>query len=547
MWLFKKERADVLSSFTFSDLSQLDQGLSTALATTREWRNSFIPINRIPLDVFSLIPTHLSSQGDRLRASFVCRHWRRILLQYAVLWSQLHLRKGEVYAKTMLKRAKGSALNITIRQFDPAGAMESLPPHTTQIGYIYFNDCYWGEIQRFSEINSGPLPLLQILRISAVKEIHLGGPDTMTPPSLPLFRNAVNLEKLVLHSEGSPYLSHFIFPNLTTLELSGTPGEEGFRASHLLDFLEASPMLQTVHVKVIADIPVGSFPRERVILLPNVETFSLVVSDGGPGYEIAARISCPSARSTTLRHERHVRDPIPHEIFPSPVHWDAIVRQYTKSPVERASLEITFPRDPIIAGSVIFRFLDAAVLSLGFQVAASDDEEEELQMPYEELHYEVFHQASRTIRDHPLLADIKRLYIEHKSVVFGSPQFPRFSAEVGRLFKSVERLEVLTFYGCDLHLFLNPSPNLPGFYDTERPMPFPQIRELVLSHPLHNHDDELCVRTLVELARSRHELGTPFERMALWMEKLPPLVAERLGPWVGLVECQEEMLLHDDF
>ena len=76
-------------------------------------------------------------------------------------------------------------------------------------------------------------------------------------------------------------------------------------------------------------------------------------------------------------------------------------------------------------------------------------------------------------------------------------------------------------------------------------MVFPPIKEAVLSHPLHNHDDELCMRTLVELTRSRHKLGTPFKRMALRMAKPPALVVERLGPWVGLVECNEEMFLYD--
>jgi len=306
-------------------------------------------------------------------------------------------------------------------------------------------------------------------------------------------------------------------------------------------------MLQEVYVKVLSDIPLGGFSRESVVVLPNVETFSLGMSDGGPGYEIAARISCPSARHTSLKHARSVRDAIPREIFPTSIPWDAIARQYTNSPVEQVSLELTFPRDPIIACSITFQSFDSTTLSLGFQVAASDDEDDELQMPYEELHYEIFHQASRVIREHPLLANVKSLYIEHKNVVLGTPQFSRFSAEVGRLFKSVGSLEKLLFYGCDLHLYLNPSPNLPGYHDTERPMTFPPIKELVLSHPFYTHDDELCVATLVELAKSRYGLGIPFERMSVCMARLPTAMAERLAPWVGVVECYEEMFIDDDF
>ena len=59
--------------------------VSTALAAIREWRNSFVPINRIPLEVLSLIPTHISSQKDRFRSTFVCRRWHRTFLQHGIV------------------------------------------------------------------------------------------------------------------------------------------------------------------------------------------------------------------------------------------------------------------------------------------------------------------------------------------------------------------------------------------------------------------------------------------------------------------------------
>ena len=100
--------------------------------------------------------------------------------------------------------------------------------------------------------------------------------------------------------------------------------------------------------------------------------------------------------------------------------------------------------------------------------------------------------------------------------------------------------------GCDLHPYLDASPNLPGFYDTERPMVFPPIRELMLSHPLHRHNDESCAAVIVELARSRHVLGIPFEYMSVCMMRLPTGMAERLEPWVGAVECYEDVPIDYD-
>ncbi|KAF9783877.1 hypothetical protein BJ322DRAFT_1109723 [Thelephora terrestris] len=41
--------------YTLEAVSQLDRDASIALATIREWRNSFAHVNRIPTDILSLI------------------------------------------------------------------------------------------------------------------------------------------------------------------------------------------------------------------------------------------------------------------------------------------------------------------------------------------------------------------------------------------------------------------------------------------------------------------------------------------------------------
>lgn len=79
--------------------------------------------------------------------------------------------------------------------------------------------------------------------------------------------------------------------------------------------------------------------------------------------------------------------------------------------------------------------------------------------PLSKMYYEIFHQASRTIRDNPFLANVKHLHTDHSFADFRPPQFPRFSAEVRHLFESLGPLEKLTTYGCDLRLYLNPSLN----------------------------------------------------------------------------------------
>ena len=532
---FEEQCADFPHSFTFDNVSQLDHDISTLLTTAREWRNSFLPINRIPLDVLSLLPTHLSAQKDLFRASFVCRHWRRTFLQHAALWSHLVLSKGEVYVKTLLERAKWSPLDITTNVSCPVSALTQLPPHTKQIRSLDFRRSHWAEIQWFSEVISGPLPLLRTLRIDVVTGIGLDSHNTMTLPTPLLFTNAVNLKDFVLRSGRSPYLGHFVLPNLTTFELSATLTRGEFRALELLNFLEASPMLRTVRMEVIGGIVLEGVPQERVVVLPDVETFSLVVSDGGWGYKTAAHISCPSARHVSLMHKKAARHTIPQEVLPDPVSWNAIARQYTRSPVEEVSLEMwlgTSPGD--ISCSLTFRSHGAAVI-LGFKVEGRPRP----QTSPRQVHYEVFSQVSRTIREHPLLGNVKRVRINHGVLISGTDQYTRTTEEVRRMFESMGPLEKFTICNSDLYLYLSPPVDGPEPYNTQRTVLLPPIKELTISHASQLRDDEKCIAVIAELAKSHHAAGIPFERVTIYAMSLPPELAERLRPWVGAVDCYE--------
>ena len=65
-------RADHHHSPTPNEASRLGRATMTTPMTIREWRNTFVPINHIPLDMLSLIPTHLSSHNDHFHTIFVC-------------------------------------------------------------------------------------------------------------------------------------------------------------------------------------------------------------------------------------------------------------------------------------------------------------------------------------------------------------------------------------------------------------------------------------------------------------------------------------------
>ena len=521
--LVEEQDADHLRSVAPDVASQLERDLST---TAREWKNSFVPINRIPTDILSLIPTHLPSHKDRFRASFVCRHWRRTFIQHGALWSQLFLTKGEEYVTTLLERSKGSALEIITDCEAPLGTTTLLSPHAGRIRHLEFVLNYLADVLAFSEASPGPLPFLRTLRIrlDEPRDPH-DQPDILTTP---LFSGAVNLEEFVLDFRQAELLKYFVFPNLTVLKLSATL-MDGLNVSDLFDFLKVAPTLRTVEVKVGRGIILGDIPEDMAIVLPNVETFYLfVVGSGYQVYEPVARISCPRAKSTSLMlgiFDIDITTSL--EIFPDPISWKEIARQYGSSPVEEVTLEMDYNEY-----SLAFQASDATVITLGFGVTDTSMEVEDLNLSQDEMHLEIFSQAFRTIRGHPLLSCVKRLHIEDSVGLLGRKNLIPAANTVADLFKGLGPLDELTIRSPDAEIFLAPFVDLPEFRHFERM--FPPVKELTISAawivPGRYMDG------IVELAKSQHELGIPFERVTVRMAEVSVGFVERLREWVSAVD-----------
>ena len=522
--IVRKDGTLTLCSFTPDKVSQLDQDVSTALATIREWKNSFAPINRIPLDVLSLIPTHLSSQKDRFRATSVCHHWRRTFIQHAALWSQLDLSKGEVCVKALLERAGGSPLDITSYNPPPTGVITLLSPHTKQIRSLNFVNNRLEDIQQFAEPDCGPLPLLRTL---VIDDIIYNRSDATIPPSL---INAVNLQEFRWRSMSPPFFNHFVFPNLTSFDLS-VPRVE-LHASQLLDFLNASPTLQVVRVRIFGKISLDGVPRKKLVVLPNVESLCLVVSGGEPGYDLATHISCPVVKRTSLTYGGNANDPALHNTFP-PASWNAIVRQYTRSPIEEVTLVIDTTERNILIFHLVFQSPDETIIRLCFEASRNDHtwNKNTTDLPHE-IYYKLFSQASRAIRGLPQLANVKRLHIRHVPPVSGCIRVTPIANEVGRIFKFLPGpLEILTLHHCEMQPYFTPS------------VVFPPIEELTILHPFYalpGSPSDTFEAAMVGLAESQYALGVPFGHVTVRMDNPPAGMAEGLRPWVGARDCYNE-------
>ncbi|KAF9783919.1 hypothetical protein BJ322DRAFT_885769 [Thelephora terrestris] len=524
--------------FTLEAVSQLDWDGSTALASIREWRNSLVRVNRIPIDILSLIPTHLTSQKDHFHAASVCRHWRGVLLNHGAMWSQLFLGKGEECVSTLLERAKGSVLDVVAYGDPPVGTVTLISSRAQQIRHLELRHIRWQDITTFSELK----PLLRTLKIISPETTNLHGqPIILAPPSLTLFSGSISLEQFVFCSWRLPLLNHFSFPNLTTFELLSDPSGN-YSALHLLDFLKDSPTLQMVEVR-ISEVWMQDVPQEMVVVLPNAETFSLRVADGPTTrvYDIGTHISCPSARQMALKCEIDDSDMgLYLAIFPTPVLWDTIVHQHMANPIEEVTLEIDGSDDDNIRSFLTFQTSDATTVRLGFDIDDTGADRDELNMPRDEMGWEIFSQALTTIRDHPLISHVKRLRIKYRAAAPHTFGMLAVADKVQGLFDSLGPLDQLTICGCDLHVFLATFLDDPVFYDLEQPIVFPQIRELAILHPLMDDDEMECMDAIKELAMSQYMLGVPFERVTVRMWSLPDGMAEELGQWVATVDCCQE-------
>lgn len=443
--------------------------------------------------------------------------------------------------KTFLERAKGSVLDIRSTRLDSADVFALLSPHAQRFRSLDFFNDHQLAIQRFSDAVSGYLPLLHTLKISVVG-LDAPGPETANPPLLPLFSGAVNLNELIFHSDGELFLNYFVFPNLTIFEFSTMTENEEFPTSHLLDFLEASPTLRTVRIEIRAQINMGDVPLERVIVLPNVETFA--ITEDEPGYEITTHISCPSARHISLIYDQYPGYSQLREALPTSGSWNAIAAQYTADPIDEVVFGITSAWDLILSCSLSFFSPGHSILQLGYKVTPMRKVNDETAISLGMKHSVVFFQACIAIRDYPRLKDVKRLRIRDRHPSLISSQLTKIAEGAALLFKSAGPLEELTLDVIDLRPYLAPFLDLPEFQDTRQLGAFPAIKELTIAEQSGEPLKEECAAAIVEFARSQYTLGVPFEHVIFRMGDSPLEMAGRLEPWVGTVHF-DEMIMED--
>jgi len=234
-------------------------------------KNTFAPINRIPPEVFTLVPDYWednSDDGALIGLTHVCRGWRELFISRPSLWTRLdctHADKTRAY----IERSKTSPLDICLGESDVAFCLEEAlllaVPHFGRLGTLSVFGCE--DLPVLVKHLSCSVPLLSKLEINLACDEHSVLPNTLFNGDLSSLREL----RLVGVVTTLPWRG---LSKLTRLNLCHVSGDN-ILLTQLLDFFESAPHLR--HIRLHDSIPTSSnAPADRVVSLPHLKDLSII-------------------------------------------------------------------------------------------------------------------------------------------------------------------------------------------------------------------------------------------------------------------------------
>jgi hypothetical protein len=235
-------------------------------------KNHFAPINKIPPELFSLIPRYLDNDNmDKalIALTHACRSWRELLIACPSLWARLDCTNAEK-TRVYIERAKSSPLEITLRRRKVASHLEDafflVIPHIGRLQSLSIVETR-DTLRNLTQHLSCPVPFLRELRINL----------TCNPPPLldsALFNGDLSSLRTLSLTGVITHLPWKDLSKLTTFELGCILPEGNISVTGLLDFFVNAPHLTDIILH--HSIPTSSnAPPERVVSLPHLKSFAI--------------------------------------------------------------------------------------------------------------------------------------------------------------------------------------------------------------------------------------------------------------------------------
>ena len=254
-------------SIICSQVQKLERDLSDLFPKFRALRNILAPINKLPPEILSQIPQFFSIR-NLIVATQVCRYWRTTFISCGPLWCNIDCERGPE-ALACLHRSKRSPIHVSVRRIPDNEVLAKLSPHIVRIKSLYLHS-RWSVAQSVFARFTDPAPDLETLTIICRPSTAAAGPV----PSTLLTGNLPKLWSLTIQGLASD-LVHFVLPNLTYFELSNvTSPPLSMSLLNLLDFLERSPLLESVHVDFHGECLYDA-PKKKIISLKALKTLNI--------------------------------------------------------------------------------------------------------------------------------------------------------------------------------------------------------------------------------------------------------------------------------
>jgi len=274
-------------------------------------RNTFVPINRIPPEVFSLIPDYWERQDaerDIIALTHVCHGWREIFTSRSSLWTHLDCKDTEK-THIYLGRSRSHPLEISLMRWKRIpycnDALLMAIPHIGRISSLtiyVLSDA----LSRLLDHFPFPAPFLKELKIVLHYDGLAHDPWPATIPNIIFPDRSPPLRKLSLSNVAAD-LPWRNLSNLTVFEFRHFPDTvDPLFAGQLLDFFESAPLLRKIALH--DSIPTSSaVPSGRVVPLLNLRK---LIIDGLPvDSTFLDHLPIPTGASLSLRFSFHSGGP----------------------------------------------------------------------------------------------------------------------------------------------------------------------------------------------------------------------------------------------
>ncbi|KAM5544204.1 hypothetical protein V8D89_001864, partial [Ganoderma adspersum] len=289
-------------------LHDIDMSLQ-AILDLKTRLNTLTAIGRLPDELLAeILITLMRENYDSVRREYcsgppqprwiilthICRHWRRVALDTAQLWSLIYLTRADIFS-AFLERSKAALLSIDVHYeyySDDTSSLSLIPPVSSRIRHLsVYTDV--SKLQTFCKQLTQPLERLEQLVLSSRQSLSFSYDRASSSfPVIPRAGLTPLLRHLELHRVPFRWDDPIFCSTLTTLRVTATVDQGSHRSDRpnvgstedLLDVLmQIAPHLEVLDLD--ETLPTyhrnpGSPPPSRLVSFPSLRSLHL----RGPTY-----------------------------------------------------------------------------------------------------------------------------------------------------------------------------------------------------------------------------------------------------------------------